>query len=61
MSREEFEKLPKPKFKQDQYITDGEDQSFKISFVEWDFESEEYYYFAIPDIYPGKIYETKPN
>ena len=61
MSREEFEKLPKPKFKQDQYITDGEDQSFKISFVEWDFESEEYYCFPIPNIYLGKIYETKPN
>jgi len=58
MSIEEFEKLPNPKFKQGQYITDGEDQSFEISFVEWDFEREEYYYFPIPDTYAGKIYES---
>lgn len=59
MSREAFEKLPKPKFKQGQYITDEEDQSFKISFVEWDFEREEYYYFPMPDTYAGKIYESE--
>lgn len=61
MSREAFEKLPTPKFKQGQYITDGDDQSFKISFVEWDFEKEEYYYFPMPDTYAGKIYESKAS
>lgn len=59
MTREEFNKLPDPKFKQGQYITDGEDQSFEISFVEWDFEREEYYYFPIPDTYAGKIYQSR--
>ena len=57
MTREAFNKLPKPKFKQGQYITDGEDQEFTIDFVEWDFEKEEYYYFPRPDTYAGKIYE----
>lgn len=57
MSREEFNKLPKPKFKQGQYITDGEDQEFEISFVQWDFDKQEYYYFPTPDTYAGKIYE----
>lgn len=59
MSSKEFDNLPDPKFKQGQYITDGEEQSFEISFVEWDFEKEEYYYFPIPDTYAGKIYESE--
>lgn len=50
--------LPKPKFKERQYITDGEGQSFEISFIEYDFEKEEYYYFPIPDTFAGKIYES---
>lgn len=37
----------------------GKEQSFEISFVEWDFEREEYYYFPIPDTYAGKIYESR--
>lgn len=40
-------------------ITDGEDQEFEISFVEWDFDKEEYYYFPMPDTFAGKIYEGK--
>lgn len=50
--------LPKSKFKERQYITDGEGQSFEIRFIEYDFDKEEYYYFPIPDTYAGKIYES---
>jgi len=50
--------LPKPKFKERQYITDGEGQSFEIRFIEYDFERGEYYYFPIPDTFAGKIYES---
>ena len=42
MSREEFNKLPDPKFKQGQYITDGENQEFEISFIGLDFDEEKY-------------------
>lgn len=54
-----FPHLPKPKFKERQYITDGDGQSFEIRFFEYDFEKEEYYYFPIPDTFAGKIYESK--
>lgn len=54
-----FSNLPDPKFKQGQYITDGEYQEFEISFVEWDFDKEEYYYYPMPDPFAGKIYEEK--
>lgn len=49
--------LPTPKFKRHDYITNNEGQSFEISFFEWDFERDEYYYFPIPDTFAGKIYE----
>jgi hypothetical protein len=49
--------LPDPKFKRHDYITDNEGQSFEISFFQWDFEREEYYYYPIPDTFAGKIYE----
>ena len=51
--------LPKPKFKERQYITDGKGQSFELRFIEYDFEREEYYYFPIPDTFAGKIYESE--
>lgn len=50
--------LPKPKFREHQYITDGQEQSFEIRFIEYDFEKEEYYYFPLPDTFAGKIYES---
>lgn len=59
MSRETFNNLPDPKFKQGQYITVGEGQEFEIDFVQWDFEKEEYYYYPSPDTYAGKSYESK--
>lgn len=57
MSRVAFNRLV-PKFKQDQCVSIGEDQEFEISFVEWDFDREEYYYFTFSDIYAGKNYEN---
>ena len=59
MSKQPLNKLPKPKFKPGQYITDGDKQSFKVDFVEYDFKREEYYYYPQPDTYAGKIYENK--
>ncbi|MFD2532541.1 hypothetical protein [Gracilimonas halophila] len=56
-----FPYLPKPKFKERQYITDGEGQSFEIRFIEYDFEKEEYYYFPIPDTFARKIYDLMPR
>jgi hypothetical protein len=53
-----FPHLPKSKFKEHQYITDGKGQSFEIRFIQYDFEKEEYYYFPIPDTFAGKIYES---
>ncbi|MFP8489931.1 hypothetical protein ACKGJO_12655 [Gracilimonas sp. Q87] len=49
--------LPTPKFKRHDYTTDHKGQSFKIRFLEWDFDREEFYYFSMPDTYAGKIYE----
>lgn len=58
MSREEFNKLPDPKFKQGQTITNGE-KTITIDFVEYDFEREEYYYYPMKYRFSQTIYESE--
>jgi hypothetical protein len=47
MVHTQLDNLPEPMYNDGDYITDGNEQSFEISFIEYDFDREEYYYIPL--------------